>query len=39
MVSKPKNAFHWSLLQVLRLVIIVSFDFIEWKLGMNMVMG
>jgi hypothetical protein len=42
MVSKPKNPFHWSFLQVLTLVIIVSFHLIEWKLcfvGMNMVRG
>jgi hypothetical protein len=38
MVSKPKNPFHWSFLQVLRLVVLVSYDLIEWKLcfvGMN----
>jgi hypothetical protein len=41
MVSKPINPFQWSLLQVLRLVIIVSFDLIKWKLcfvSMNVVM-
>jgi hypothetical protein len=27
--SKPINPFHWSFLQVLRLVVFVSFDLIE----------
>jgi hypothetical protein len=42
MVSKPINLFHWSFLQVLRLVILMSFDLSEWKLcfvSMNVVMG
>jgi len=42
MVSKPKNPFNWSLWQVSSLVVLVSFDLIEWKLcfiGMNVVMG
>jgi hypothetical protein len=42
MVSKPKNPFHWSFLQVLRLVTLVCFDLIEWKLcivSMNVIMG
>jgi hypothetical protein len=42
MVSKPLNPFHWSFLQVLGLIILMSFDLIEWKLsfvGMNVVMG
>jgi hypothetical protein len=29
MFSKPINPFHWSFLQVLRLVIFVSFDLTE----------
>jgi hypothetical protein len=29
MVSKPINLFHWSFLQVLGLVALVSFDLIE----------
>jgi hypothetical protein len=42
MVSKPTNPFHWSFLQFLELVVLVSFGLIEWKLcfvGMNVVMG
>jgi hypothetical protein len=31
MVSKPINPFHWSFLQVLGLVTLMSFDLIEWK--------
>jgi len=42
MVSKPKNSFHWSFLQVIRLIILIYFDLIEWKLcfvNMNVVSG
>jgi hypothetical protein len=42
MVSKPINPFCWSFSQVQRLVTLVSFDLIEWKLcfvGMNVVLG
>jgi hypothetical protein len=41
MISKPINPFHWSFLQVLGLIVFVSFDLIEWKLcfvGINVVM-
>ncbi len=39
---KTYKPFHWSFLQVLGLVALVSFDLIKWKLcfiGMNVVMG
>ncbi len=42
MVSKPKNPFHLSFLQVLRLVVLVFSNLIKWKLcfiGMNVVVG
>jgi len=41
-ISKLINPFHRSFLQVLKLVILVFFDLIEWKLcfvGMNVVIG
>ncbi len=40
--QKLKTLFHWSFLQVIGLVVLVSFDLIEWKLcflGMNVVNG
>jgi hypothetical protein len=42
MVSKRINLFHRSFLEVLGLVVFVSFDLIECKLcfaSMNVVMG
>ncbi len=42
MVSKLINIFHWSVLQVIGLVVFVSFNSIEWNIcfiGMNVVMG